>query len=260
MAKLDSDLPKIGPDPIWCRFTFQWRSRVVLVDRDAGLIEFRHCHVPRRFLARAQPSFLCSTTDIKAVHFTPRFRNSPGGLTVVTTSGKAFIAETGSSFAELREWFAEAVPTNQPDFSTDNPMMGFVYLFGALVGLFAGVFLSRNAGNTALVVATVFGATFGVIGSHLLVYVAGRVLKTDFAQLIGYGMIGITVGAVVSRAIGPLIGWNMAPMAAIVLTGAFLGVMAGVKKRSLKKHTAEQGGQAHTNKARVVAPASQLKS
>ena len=254
MAKLDSDLPIIGPDPIWCCFTFQWRSSVVLVDRDAGLIEFRHCHVPRRFLARAQPSFLCSTTDIKAVHFTPRFRNSPGGLTVVTTSGKAFIAETGSSFAELREWFAEAVPTNQPDFSTDNPMMGFVYLFGALVGLFAGVFLSRNAGNTALVVITVFGTTFGVIGSHLLVYVAGRVLKIDFAQLIGYGMLGITVSAWIGSFIG---GW---PMVAIVLTGAFLGVMAGVKKRSLKKHTAEQGGQADTNKAGFVAPASQLKS
>jgi len=239
MTKADSDPPEIGPNAIWCRFNSQWRSRAVVVDRDTGVIEFRHCHVPRRFLATAQPTFFCSTADVKAVHFTPRFRNSPGGLTVVTTTGKAFISERGTHFAKLRAWFDEAVPTNQPDFSTDNPAIGFVYVAGAIVGLFTGVFLSRNAGNTALVVATVFGAAFGIVGSYLLVYLGGRLLKTDLAYLIRDGMVGAMVGFGISAAIRPLIGWNIAPMAAIVKAGAVLGVMAGVKKRSLKKQMAE---------------------
>jgi len=235
MTKSESDPPAMVLNAICCRFTLQWRSSVVVVDRDRGLIEFRHCHVPRRFLAGAQPSFFCSTADIKAVHFTCR----PGGLTVVTTTGRAFVSETGSSFAELREWLAEMVPTNQPEFSTDNPAIWLVYVLGALVGLFTGVFLTRNDGDNALVVATVFGAIFGIVGSHLLVYLGGRWLKTDFAQPLGDGMVGGTVGLGISEAILPLIGWNLAPTAAIVVAGAVFGVLAGLTKRSLKKQMAE---------------------
>jgi hypothetical protein len=243
MTKSDSDPPVTGSNAIWCRFTFQWRSRVVVVDRDTGLIEFRHCHVPRRFLARAQPSYLCSAADIKATYFTPRFRNSPGGLTVVTSTGKAFISERGSSFAELREWFAEAVPTNQPGLSTDNPAMLAVYLFGAIVGFFVGVFSSRNAGDTALVVSTVGGTVAGVIGSHLLVDFGGRLLKNDFAKPIGYVMVGVTLGAFVSGLLQRVIGWNLPVFIVLIVAGAVLGGMASFRARSVKKQMAEQNGQ-----------------
>lgn len=242
MTKSESDPPAIGLNAICCRFTLPWRSGVVVVDRDRGLIEFRHCHVPRRFLARAQSSFLCSTADIRAVHFTCR----PGGLTVVTTTGRAFVSETGSSFAELREWLAEMVPTNQPQFSTDNPAIWLAYVLGALAGLFAGVFLTRNAGNTALVVATVLGATFGIVGSHLLIYLGGRWLKTDFAQPAGDGMVGVTVGLGINEVIQSLIGWNLARTTAIVVAATVFGVLAGLKKRSLKKQVAEPSDAANS--------------
>jgi uncharacterized membrane protein YjgN (DUF898 family) len=108
-----------------------------------------------------------------------------------------------------------------------------------LVGLFTGVFLTRNAGDTALVVATVFGAIFGIVGSHLLVYLGARWVNTDFAQPLGYGMVGFTVGLGISEAIRPHVGWNLALTTAIVVAGAVFGVLAGLRKRSLKQQMAE---------------------
>ena len=240
MTDAESDPQTIGPNAIWCRFTFERRYRIVVIDRETGLIEFRHSHVPRRFLARAQSSFRCSIADVKAVHFTPPFRNGRGGLTVVTSTGKAYIPAIGSNFAELREWFAHAVPINQPDFATDNPAIWFVYVLGALVGLFTGVFLTRNAGDTALVIATVLGAIGGVVGSHLLVYLGARLLRTDFAQPVGYAMIGLTIGIGISEAIQMYVAWNPALTTAIVVAGVVLGVLAGLRKRTLKKEMTEQ--------------------
>lgn len=235
MTKFQSNPPAIGPNAICCRFFYS----VVVVDRDSGVIEFRHCHVPRRFLAEKQRSFWCSTADIKAVHFQRgRRKKNQGGLTVVTTTGRAFVPETGSSFDELREWLAEIVPSNQPEFSTDNPAIGHVYVLGALVGLLSGVFLTMNAGNMPLGFAMVFGAIFGIVGGHLLVYLGGRWLKIDFTQHVEYGMFGFTAGLGISTAFRPLIGGNLAAMAAIVVAGTVFGVLAGVKKRSVKKQMA----------------------
>lgn len=226
MTKSESASQVTGPDTI-CH---QWRKRAVTVDRVSGIIEFRHCHVARQSLvfARTQPYFACSTADLRAVHFTPHFKNTLAFLTVVTTTGKAIVPDTGTHFATLRDWFTETVPTNDPEFATDNPLIAFAYVFVGMVSFFTAAFLSEGAGNAVMFVAAVFGAVFGVIGTHLLVHFGGRLVRTD----ITYGMIGIVPGLAISAALGLFIGWNTALSVGIVLTGALIGVMCSAGRRS----------------------------
>jgi len=178
----------------------QWRNRAVIVNRAAGLVEFRHCHVPRQSMLfpKAQPDFACSISELRAVHFTPRFKNNSAFLTVVTTTGKAIIPDTGTHFSTLREWFNEAVPGNDPKFATDNPLIVVAYVLVGTVCSFIAAFLAEGVGIVVMCVAAVFGAILGVVATHFVVNVGGRSLNTD----ITYGIYSILIGAPIIAAAG----------------------------------------------------------
>ncbi|WP_442511836.1 hypothetical protein SH528x_003582 [Novipirellula sp. SH528] len=200
-----------------------WRKRSVIVDRATGMVEFTHCHVARRSIVfpTTQPYFACSTSELKAVHFTPRFKNNRAFLTVVTTTGRANVPDTGPQFATLREWFAEAVPSNDPEFATDNPLAVFAYVLVGMVSLFTAAFQAEGAGNAAMLIAALFGAIVGVIGTHLVVHLGGHVFNTD----ISYGIFAIALGVAISAAIGLFAEWSTALSVGITLTVAFCSVM-----------------------------------
>ncbi len=67
----------------------------------------------------------------------------------------------------------------------------------------------------------------------LIILIGDRCLKTNLAKPIGYGMIGVTFGLVVSAAIRPVIDWNMVPMLALVFAGGIIGTIIGMKTQSL---------------------------
>ncbi len=224
------DRPTIPENAIVCPFFTGFKSASVAVDPGAALIHFENCHVPRRFFAAKQTWFSCPISDVRGVH---RFHYRGESLTIVTATGKAPIPATATNYLKLCEFLVEQVPANQSGFSTDHPMMGMVYLAGAFVGLFGGAFLTpRNSSDSTLGKFVLFGAMLGVAGSHLLIRLGDRWLKTGLVNPIGYGMSGVTFGIVVSGAIGPIIGWNMAPMIALVLAGGITGVIIGIKKQS----------------------------
>jgi len=206
----------------------QWRKSAVIVDRAAGMVEFRHCHVARQSIVfpTTQPYFACSTADLRAVHFTPRYKNNLACLTVVTTTGKAIIPDTGTHFVTLREWFNEAVPRNDPKFAIDNPLILKVYIVVGTVCFFTAAFLTEGAGHAAMFVAAVFGAVFGVVGTLLLVHFGGRLLKID----VTYCIIGIMLGIAISAALGLCVAWNTPLSVGIVLAGAFFGAMYSARR------------------------------
>ena len=67
---------------------------------------------------------------------------------------------------------------------------------------------------------------------ELLILIGDRWLKTNLDKPIGYGMIGVTFGLAVSAAIRPVIGWNVAPMLALVIAGGIIGTIIGMKTQS----------------------------
>ena len=68
------DRSAIPHDAITCRFPTGFansKSGAIIVDPKKGVIHFENCHVPRRFLAVAEPWFTCPLSDVRGVH---RFR------------------------------------------------------------------------------------------------------------------------------------------------------------------------------------------
>jgi len=207
----------------------QWRKRAVIVNREAGWVEFRHCHVPRQSILfpKTQPNFACSISDLRAVHFTPRFKSNSAFLTVVTTTGKANIPDTGPHFATLREWFNETVPRNDPKFATDNPLSVKVYVFFGTVCFFAAAFLTEGAGNAAVFATAVFAAILAVLGAFLVISFGGRLLHTD----ITYAIFPILSGIAISAAMGRYVESNVALAIGIILTLFFTVAMYRRRRR-----------------------------
>lgn len=229
-AFISPEQPDIPDGALACRFSTGVKSASVSLDVDSGLIHFRDCHVPRRFLASAQPWFSCTLTDVKGVHV---FRYRGESLTIVTAGGKALIPATATNYTELREMLDELVPFSQPGFSTDHPMMGMVYLAGALMGIFLGAFLTpRNSSDSTMGLFVLAGAVLGVVASYLLVFAGDRCLKTGLAQPIGFGMAGVCFGVALSSLLGRFIGWSSVPMIALVLVCGALGFVFGVRRQS----------------------------
>lgn len=127
----------IPNDAIVCPFFTGIKSASIAVDPGDAVIHFKNCHVPRGFLAIAQTWFSCPISEVRSVH---RVLYRGKSLTIVTTTGNALIPATATNYLELREFLTVAVPTNQSGFSTDDPMMGLVFLAGAFVGLLGASF------------------------------------------------------------------------------------------------------------------------
>lgn len=235
-----ADRPEIPQDAIVYRFSNGVKPAAVYVDNASRAIHFYNCHAPRRFLASSSEWFSCGVDAILGAHV---FRYRGESLTIVTTQGKALISATGLGYEELRDTVRELVPCSRPGFSTDHPMMGMVYLFGAIVGLFGGVLLTpRNASDATLGLFVLVGTIAGVAGSYLLVWAADRFLRKNLAQPIGFGVLGSGVGLLASRWLVPLTGWNTLVMAVFVLIGGVAGAVFGIQKQRREQGQAKPSG------------------
>lgn len=212
-----------------------WQSCAVIINRETEQIRFTKCHVPRRFLAITDREFSCSFEDIRAVHFTPSTSQHPGGLTIVTTTGKAFISATASNFRELRDWIGEAVSENDPAYATDNPAVFYVCMCGTILGILAGTYLARDAGETQFAISVIAGAILGAVSGYLFVNFGAHILQTDFAQPIMYVVIGALFGLVTSQMLRLIIGWNQPIMWTLILGGGILGTLLTKRRHSVKR-------------------------
>jgi hypothetical protein len=229
------DRPNVPEDALASHFSMLTRSAAVFIDQNAGVLYFKNCHVPRKFVASAQPWFSCPVGDLKGVHV---FRYRGESLTIVTASGKVLVPHTATDYSQLRQTLKELVPHSQSGFSSDHPMMGMVYLAGILIGLFAGVFLTPdNASNSTMGLFVLGGSILGSIGSHLFVSLGDRCLKIGMAQPIGFGMLGACIGLAASSLLRPAIGWNLEPTVVLILIGAIVGVLFGVIKQTRERQS-----------------------
>ncbi|MBL6705867.1 MAG: hypothetical protein ISQ06_07125 [Planctomycetaceae bacterium] len=235
-----AEQPDISQDALVYRFSNGVKSAAIHVDTVGRLIHFHNCHIPRQFLASAAEWFSCDVDDVQAAHV---FRYRGESLTVVTSSGKALIPGISPGYAELRDTVKELVPFTRPGFSTDHPMMGVVYVCGALTGMATGFLLTpRNATDSTLGLIFLVGAALGVAGSYGLVRAADRSLKADLAQPIGFATVGAMIGLGIARALTPLIGWDVMPIAAIASLGTVAGAWFGVCKQSKERRSTSVSG------------------
>ncbi len=225
-----ADQPDIPDDVLVFRFPNGLKSAAIHVDVAGRLIHFHNCHAPRKFLSSAAEWFSCPVDDIQGCH------DMASSLTVVTATGKAIIHhdEQWSSergYKELRDTIQELVPFTRPGFSSDHPMMGYVYLFGAVAGLFGGAVLTpRNANDSTLGLFVLIGTILGVASSFLMVWTCDRFLKTSVVQPIGFGVVGGFIGMMVTI---PMLvaGWDILPMAMVIIFTAVCGGAFGVRKQ-----------------------------
>jgi hypothetical protein len=218
--------PEISEGARVFHFPVMSKAGAVYLDEEAGQIHFHNCHVPRKFLASEEEWFSCPLDELKGVHV---FRYRGESITVITPQGKVMIHDYGRNFAELRDLLKELVPKTTPGFSADHPMMGMVYLGGALAGLFGGVIATpRNATDSTMGLFVLCGSILGVAGVHAVVVLADRKLKVGLAQPLGFGVTGVCAGIALAQLLGPLAGWRMSVTLAAVLIGGMCGATFGI--------------------------------
>ncbi len=229
-SELVSDKPSMSVDADVYRFSNGLKSAAVYLDHDAEVIHFHNCHVPRRFLAVTDEWFSCPFTDLRGAHI---FRYRGESITVVTATGKALILPSGRDFNAICSVMKELVPRTQPGFSTDHPVIGMVYIFGTLAGLFLGVMLTpENASDAALGLFVLVGATAGFIASHAFVWANDRLFKTSVVQPIGFATLGGGVGLALASGLGPFLGWSTPTLVVFVVLGLAVGAYLGLRQRA----------------------------
>jgi len=223
LDELDAvDLPPLSVAAIEYRYFTGTKSGTVVIDPQSETIYFLNCHVPRRFLAVAEREYSCPMRNIRAIHrFVDR---SIEWLTVVTDAGKAVVPNTGADFEELWRVLRDFVPENAPGFATDDPRMGFVWVLGAIGGLFGGWYLTPDrAGETTLSLFLLCGAILGVVSGHLLIWIIDRWFRVNVARTIGYGTIGAIAGFGIGSSQMLAAGWPAQRMIWTALGGFLLG-------------------------------------
>lgn len=217
--------PFLPDNAIICQFFTGLRTGTVVIEPDAAVIHFDHCHVPNRFLAVAQRTFRCSLSEIKDFYC---YQAGGASLTIRTATGRAIIPEHATNYDQLVEFLQRTIPARPIVLGADHPLMGYVYLVGALTGLFSGVYFTpRDASNSVLGVFVIVGAFLGILLSWLFVYLIHRYLKIEIARLIGYGVVGLIGGLTLALLIAPFLEWSPVPLVALATAGAILGVFWG---------------------------------
>jgi len=225
------DRPDVGPGAVVYLGRSILKTVEVILDRETGTIHFRNCHVPRGFLTSADAWFSCRVDELNGVHL---FRNRRSTtLTIVTPRGRAEIPSTGEGYQELHAALAERVRGTRPGYSADHPMMGMTYVAGAIVGLFAGVFIApRGADESVLGACMLAGAILGVVAARLLVWIGDRYLQIGLTQPVGYGLSGALVGVSIGTVLPGVVGWNLVWFIVPILVGFAVGVLFGFVKQS----------------------------
>lgn len=221
---------RLPDNAIVCQFFTGVRSGSVVIEPDAAVIHFDHCHVPNTFLALSQPMFHCALSEIQD---TITCRAPAVSLTIRTALGKAVIPGHATNYDQLVEFLQRTVPVRTVATGTDHPLMGYVYVAGALAGLFGGVYLTpRNAADSVLGIFVIVGAFLGILASRALVVLADRYLRIGIAPPIAYGLIGLIAGLTVALSTAPYLGWNLVLIIAWATAGTLLGVLWGCRSTS----------------------------
>lgn len=150
-------LPDFTPDaPKSTIIHHSFGNGSVLANTETRTIEFRNCHVPRGFLTKKQPEFVCTLDDVTHAYDVPgRYGNS--STVICTTTGKAVVPMRGNEYRRLREWFVVVLPQEHPSFAK--------YIVFSIPGVLLGLTLSLSYAMATgwwsepglLVILTVFG-------------------------------------------------------------------------------------------------------
>ena len=233
-----SGAPKFSDGALVCRYSgLTGAANSVIMDFSAGLIHFQNCHTPRTFLAVAAPWFSCPLDDLLAAH---RYRYRGETLTIVTRTGKAVIPDTADNYELLCQSLAAIIPPDRKSPDTEHPLMGMLYVGGAIAGLFLGWFLTpMAASNTALALYVTGGTVAGVVTAHCGILFFSKLLNVSIVQPLGLGIVGAGIGLYVSRMMGRQVGWNtlllIIPIVAGAIGGIALGLFQQIKKGEGKK-------------------------
>jgi len=204
------------------RFMIGLKQSAVHLDPTNQKIIFFNCHVPRRFLSMTSECFECSLDMIHAVHL---FRYRGESLTVVTNVGRAVIPMNEPASCNIKNKLLEIAPSNKAGFSADHPMMGLVYVLGALTGLFTGVYATPpQADPSTLSLFLIIGSVIGVAIAYLIVWIGDRWIQVNLAKQIGYLTLGGGAGLTLSELTAVLHGINMMITITLMLIGALLGL------------------------------------
>ena len=239
----DADEPEIDADALVYHFSNGTRPASLYVDDVNRLIHFRNCFAPRELLSSAVSWFTCSFDDLRGVHV---FRYRGGeSLTVVTQTGKALIPRTHKNYSEVRGFLKELKPLADPGFDTDHPMMPIVYAGAALLGL-AVAFLAMPIGaNEAMVGLTALAGGFvGVVVAYVIVSIFDRKLKIGLVQPIGFGVVGLLVGVVLSQLFGAAVRWEQSVILSTIAVCGVLGLCFGVFRQRRTHRRASQSANA----------------
>lgn len=227
-----SPLPPLSDDAIVSRFSMLGTGvRRVVVDIDQRRVQFRGCHTPRKFLAVAEAEYSCSFDDLVDVH---RCQNKGDSLTIVTRAGKAHIPSTATNYESLCDRLPGFLPKERPVIDVDNPLIGILYVFAALVGLFGGLALAPQATSalwTGLLMAV--GAALGIVLSHaIVVFINAKTQRSIVPALVG-GLLGAAFGWILTSSLlhDPEWSGRGVVIGVIVCTvaGFVLGMMNGKK-------------------------------
>lgn len=226
-------LPDRSDDALICRFTwFGSRVRLAMADFGKKQIYFRNCHTPRKFLAVAQDEFSCSFAELVAVY---RYQFRGDSLTIVTTQGKALVPSTATDYEQLCARLPSCVPPNPPVVDTENPLVGIVYVAGALVGLFLGLVITpqnASAGLTALCMAAGAGTT--IFPCHLAIVYANRIWKRSVVPVLAAGIACAFVGAYVGSLVASKFDGSVWPLVAGGVFGGAAGVGCAITRGKQK--------------------------
>ena len=232
------------PNIVVSEFRVWRRTKRVTADLKNKTVCFENCHTPRKLLATVESNFTCPISEILETHeLTHKGRTT---LTIVTSSGRALIPEGATNFRQMKDLLSGISKITPGGPAIDHPMMAFVYLLGALIGLAAGPLIVAGIGrlidpdftlgSTGLIALLMFlGAAVGVVVLWLTINTVDRVWSVSFVLPIGFGMLGVTVGLSLAGLIAPWIGWSGLLSIALPLTGGAAGIAFGVFKEKKRK-------------------------
>ncbi|GAB5439673.1 MAG: hypothetical protein Fues2KO_00220 [Fuerstiella sp.] len=138
------------------------RAAAVLIDHAAGRIYFQNCHIPNRFLARPDPLFSCTLSELQAVY---AYRYRGAYLIVITPAGHALVRDMESGFQQLKDQLMSIEAGSASGSAAYHPLTGIIYPICCVAGIAGAVFLTpQNAGDGLLTAATIFGGCIGMAG------------------------------------------------------------------------------------------------
>ncbi|MFO0865620.1 MAG: hypothetical protein U0744_13375 [Gemmataceae bacterium] len=230
-AALMIDAPSFSDQALVCRHTGLFgKAQVAILDEMTGMIHFGNCHTPRRFLGTTERWRSCPIKEVIAAH--PFASKGHESLTVVTQAGNALLYDGMENYQAFRERLEALLPPWQAGYSAEHPMMGFIYVGAALVGVLlgggAGVWIGpKNPGDaTWLLIGAFAGAIAMVALARVGVMLADRYLGVSIVPPIALAGFGAVLGFMLTNWLDLSLPFGLFPP----IVGTLAGFVAGIVK------------------------------